>query len=105
MGHATDRYGTRAGMAGVLIFLLAGTALLPAGWSPVVWGVAMACCGAYESLRLVAAGMVNDSFGDLPTAWGLAIFDTIMGLPMACGAVVGGLLSRAATLCGSWRSC
>ena len=95
MGHATDRYGPRAGMAGVLLFLLAGTALLLAGWNPVAWGVAMACCGAYESLRLVAAGMVNDSFGDMPTAWGFAIFDTVMGLPMACGAVVGGLLFRA----------
>jgi predicted MFS family arabinose efflux permease len=95
VGHATDRYGPRAGMAGVLLFLLAGTVLLLAGWNPVVWGVAMACCGSYESLRLVAAGMVNDSFGDMPTAWGFAIFDTVMGIPMACGAVVGGLLFRA----------
>jgi MFS transporter, DHA1 family, inner membrane transport protein len=95
MGRATDRYGPRAGMAGVLVFLLAGTVLLLAGGSPVVWGVAMVCCGAYESLRLVAAGMVNDSFGDMPTAWGFAIFDTVMGLPMAAGAVLGGLLFRA----------
>jgi MFS family permease len=95
MGRATDRFGARAGMAGVLVFLLAGTGLLLAGWNPVVWGVAMVCCGAYESLRLVAAGMVNDSFGDMPTAWGFAIFDTVMGLPMACGAVLGGLLFRA----------
>lgn len=39
-----------------------------AGRSPLAWGVAMTCCGAYESLRLVAAGMVNDSFGNMPTA-------------------------------------
>jgi MFS transporter, DHA1 family, tetracycline resistance protein len=95
MGRATDLYGPRAGMAGVLVFLLAGTALLLAGWSPVVWGAAMLCCGSYESLRLVAAGMVGDSFEDMPTAWGYAIFDTVMGLPMALGAVVGGLLFRA----------
>jgi MFS family permease len=95
MGRATDVYGPRAGMAGVLVFLLAGTVLLLAGRGPAVWGAAMLCCGAYESLRLVAAGIVNDSFHDMPLAWGYAIFDTVMGLPMACGAVLGGLLFRA----------
>jgi MFS family permease len=95
MGHVTDVYGPRAGMAGVLVLLLAGTILLLAGWGPVVWGVAMLCCGAFESLRLVAAGVVTDSFHGMPLAWGYAIFDAVMGLPMALGAVLGGVLFRA----------
>ena len=94
MGRATDLYGPRAGIAGVLVFLLAGTALLLAGWSPIAWGLAMMLCGSYDSLRLVAAGVVSDSFHEMPLAWGYAIFDTVMGVPMACGAVLGGVLFR-----------
>jgi predicted MFS family arabinose efflux permease len=30
----------------------------------------------------------------MPLAWGYAIFDTVMGVPMACGAVLGGVLFR-----------
>lgn len=94
MGRVTDRHGPRAGIGGVLVFLLAGSALLLIGWSPVVWGVAMLFCGAFEALRLVAAGIVGDSFKGMPLAWGYGIFDTVMGIPMAGGAILGGLLYR-----------
>ncbi len=95
MGRITDRHGPRTGIGGVLLFLLAGTVLLLAGWNPIVWGIAMLFCGAFESLRFVAAGIVGDSFEGMPLAWGYAIFDTVMGIPMAGGAILGGLLYRA----------
>ncbi len=95
MGRATDLYGPRVGIAGVLVFLLAGAALLLVGWNPLVWGLAMLCCGSFDALRLVAAGIVGDSFQGVPLAWGYGIFDAAMGLPMAGGAVLGGVLFRA----------
>jgi len=95
MGRATDLYGPRVGIAGVLVFLLAGTVLLLVGWNPVVWALAMVFCGSFEALRFVAAGIVGDSFEGVPLAWGYGIFDAVMGLPMAGGAVLGGILYRA----------
>ena len=92
MGRVTDLYGPRAGIGGVLAFLLVGAVLLLVGWNPLVWGVAMLCCGAFDALRFVATGIIGDSFEGMPLAWGYAIFDTVMGLPMAGGAVLGGLL-------------
>ena len=95
MGRFVDLRGPRAGIAGVLVFLIVGTTLLITGWSAIVWGVAMLCCGAFDALRFVATGIVGDSFKGMPLAWGYAIFDTVMGIPMAGGAVLGGLLYAA----------
>jgi DHA1 family tetracycline resistance protein-like MFS transporter len=92
MGRVTDLYGPRAGIGGVLAFLLTGTVLLLVGWNPFAWGVAMLLCGAFDALRFVATGIVGDSFEGMPLAWGYAIFDAIMGIPMAGGAILGGLL-------------
>jgi predicted MFS family arabinose efflux permease len=94
MGRVTDLYGPRAGIGGVLVFLFAGAALLVFGWHPALWGLAMLFCGAFDTSRFVATGIVGRSFGTMPTAWGFAIFDAIMGIPMAGGAVLGGLLYR-----------
>jgi MFS family permease len=93
-GRVTDLRGARAGTAVMLFALLAGTILLLTGWAPPVWALAMFLCGAYDSLRFVAIGIVNESFTDLPLAWGYAIFDTMMGLPMIGGAFLGGVLYR-----------
>ena len=95
MGRATDLYGPRVGIAGVLIFLLAGAVLLLVGRNPIVWALAMVFCGSFDALRFVAAGIVGDSFEGVPLAWGYGIFDAVMGLPMAGGAVLGGILYRA----------
>jgi predicted MFS family arabinose efflux permease len=95
MGRATDLYGPRAGIGGVLVFLLAGAVLLLVGWNPVMWALAMLFCGSFDALRFVAAGIVGDSFEGVPLAWGYGIFDAVMGLPMAGGAVLGGILYRA----------
>ena len=78
----------------MLVILFAGAALLVFGWNPALWAIAMVCCGAFDTSRFVATGIVGHSFGTMPTAWGFAIFDTIMGIPMAGGAVLGGLLYR-----------
>lgn len=94
MGHITDLHGPRLGAAGVLAAMVAGTALLLGGDNPLLWGIATLCCGSFDALRLVATGIVGDSFGGMPLAWGYAIFDTVMGLPMAGGALLGGLLYR-----------
>ncbi|MCX6363092.1 MAG: MFS transporter [Actinobacteria bacterium] len=95
MGRATDFYGPRVGIAGVLVFLLAGAFLLLVGRNPLVWALAMLFCGSFDALRFVAAGIVGDSFEGIPLAWGYGIFDAVMGLPMAGGAVLGGVLYRA----------
>jgi hypothetical protein len=63
----------------------------------VFWALAMFLCGGYDALRFLATGVVGRSFGDLPLAWGYALFDTMMGLPMAGGAILGGLLFKAGT--------
>lgn len=92
MGRVTDLHGPRVGIGAVLAFLLAGAILLLVGWNPLIWGLAMLCCGAFDALRFVAAGIVGASFRGMPLAWGYAIFDTVMGIPMAGGAILGGLL-------------
>jgi len=94
MGRVSDLYGPRAGIGGVLVFLFAGATLLVVGRNPALWATAMLCCGAFDTSRFVATGIVGHSFGTMPTAWGFAIFDAIMGIPMAGGAVLGGLLYR-----------
>jgi len=94
MGRATDLYGPRVGIAGVLVCLLAGAVLLLVGWNPLVWALAMLFCGSFDALRFVAAAIVGDSFEGVPLAWGYGIFDAVMGLPMAGGAVLGGMLYR-----------
>ena len=38
--------------------------------------------------------ILPESFGHMPLPWGYAIFDTVTGVPMVCGAVFGGLLYR-----------
>jgi len=78
----------------VLVILLCGTLVLLTGPSLVFWGFAMFLCGSYDGFRMLATGVVNRSFGRLPAPWGYALFDSIMGLPMAGGALLGGALFR-----------
>jgi predicted MFS family arabinose efflux permease len=80
----------------VLVLIALGSALLIGGSTPVVWGLAMFCCGAFDALRFVTTGVVARSFGAVPLTWGYALFDTAMGLPMAGGALIGGLLYQTA---------
>ncbi len=94
MGQATDLRGPRYGAGGVLVAVLVGTALLLGGWNPFMWGAAMLFCGAFDAMRHVSTGIISDSFGGMPLAWGYAIFETIMGLPLAGGTLLGGLLYR-----------
>jgi MFS family permease len=95
-GRVADLRGARRGIAGVLVLVALGSALLIGGWTPVVWGLAMFCCGAFDALRFVTTGVVARSFGAVPLTWGYALFDTAMGLPMAGGALIGGLLYQTA---------
>lgn len=92
MGRVTDLSSPRTGIMGVLAFLLIGASLLLVGWNPIMWGTAMFFCGAFDSLRFVATGIVGASFKGMPLAWGYGIFDAVMGLPMLIGAVLGGAL-------------
>lgn len=96
-GRVADLRGPRTSAAVVLAFVLGGTLLLLLGPSPVFWAPAMFFCGGYDTFRFLATGVVGRSFGDLPLAWGYALFDTMMGLPMAGGAIAGGLLFKAGT--------
>jgi predicted MFS family arabinose efflux permease len=96
-GRIADLRGARAGALVVLVVVLAGTLLLLTGPSLAFWGLAMFLCGGYDGFRMLATGVVSRSFGSLPPPWGYALFDTAMGLPMAGGAVLGGLLFRAGT--------
>ena len=91
-GRVADLRGGRSSIAGVLVLVALGCVLLLAGGSPVVWGLAMFCCGSFDALRFVTNGIVCRSFGAMPLAWGFAVFDTAMGLPMAGGALLGGVL-------------
>jgi hypothetical protein len=70
--------------------------LLVAAYGPVFWSAAMMCCGSFDALRFIATGIVGRVFEGMPLAWGYAIFDTVMGTPMVGGAILGGLLHRAA---------
>jgi DHA1 family multidrug resistance protein-like MFS transporter len=91
-GRVADRFGSRAGVALVLAFLLASGPFLVLGPSYVLWGVAALCFGACEALRFLSYGISGRSFGDLPPAWGYGLFDTVMGAPMIGGALLGGAL-------------
>lgn len=93
-GRTIDLYGARAGAGGVLVFLLAGALLLLVGTQPVVWGVALLFYGSFDCFRFTASGIIGHSFGRVPLVWGFAIFDAIMGIPMAGGALLGGVLYR-----------
>ena len=93
-GRIADLRGPRVGVVVMLGLLLAGTLLLVGGTSWALWALAMFLCGGYEAFRQLATGIVGRSFGAIPLPWGYAIFDTIMGLPMAGGAILGGLLFR-----------
>jgi MFS family permease len=94
-GRIADLRGARTGAVVVLVVLLGGTLLLLSGPSLIFWGFAMFLCGSYDGFRMLATGVVSRSFGRLPPPWGYALFDSIMGLPMAGGAVLGGALFRA----------
>lgn len=94
VGRFTDRWGARAGAGSALVLVLAGCVLLLAGASPAVWGVAMLCYGAFDTFRLMPSMILPGSFGHAPLQWGYALFDTAMGVPMACGALLGGLLYK-----------
>ena len=45
-------------------------------------------------MRLVAAGIIGDSFEGVPLAWGYGIFDAAMGSSQAGGTMLGGVLCR-----------
>lgn len=91
-GRVADLHGPRAGTTLVLVIICTGTLLLITGASPLAWGAAMFFCGGYDTFRFLAAGIVARSFGEIPLAWGFALFDTSMGVPMAGGALLGGVL-------------
>jgi MFS transporter, DHA1 family, tetracycline resistance protein len=93
-GRLTDRWGPRAGVASVLSLMLLGCAVLLAGTGPGMWAAAMVCCGAFDTFRYVPTMILAESFGSMPLPWGYAIFDTVTGLPMVCGAALGGLLYK-----------
>jgi len=93
-GRIADLRGPRVGAVVMLALLLAGTLLLLGGPSWTFWALAMFLCGGYDAFRLLATGIVGRSFGAIPLPWGFALFDTMMGLPMAGGAILGGLLFR-----------
>lgn len=94
MGRAADRWGSRAAIGLLLIVLLAGLALLLIAHTRPVFGVAVLCLGAFDAFRYVAYGVSARSFGGLELAWGYGIFDAVMGIPMTCGALLGGALYR-----------
>lgn len=93
-GRLIDGHGPRAGAALTLVALLGGTLLLLTGPSAPFWAAGMLLCGAYDAFRFIATAMVAGSLTDTPLAWGYAIFDTMMGLPMVGGAILGGVLYR-----------
>ena len=94
MGRLTDRWGPRAGAASVLSLMATGSLVLLVGATPGMWALAMVCCGAFDTLRYVPTMILPDSFGHVPLPWGYAIFDTLTGVPMVCGATLGGLFYR-----------
>ena len=94
MGRLTDRWGPRAGAASVLNLMATGSLVLLVGANPGTWALAMVCCGAFDTFRYVPTMILPDSFGLMPLPWGYAIFDTLTGVPMVCGATLGGLVYR-----------
>jgi predicted MFS family arabinose efflux permease len=93
-GRVADLRGARMSAAIILGLLLVGAVLLVGGPSWPFWAAAMFLFGGFDAFRFLATGIVGRSFGSLPLPWGYALFDTLMGLPMAGGAVLGGLLFR-----------
>ena len=61
---------------------------------PPGWALAVFFYGAFDSFRFVTAGIVSRSFGSVPPVWGYAVFDASMGVPAACGSLLGGGLYR-----------
>lgn len=96
MGRVVDLRGARAGIAGALIALLVGATLLLLGGGALAWGLAALALGGFDAVRYVANGVVGESFRGVPLAWGYAVFDTAMGVPMMLGALLGGVLYRIA---------
>jgi MFS family permease len=96
IGRLTDRWGARAGAASVLSLMVMGSLVLLVGANPGMWALAMVFCGAFDTFRYLPTMILPDSFGHTPLPWGYAIFDTVTGLPMVGGAVLGGLLYRTA---------
>jgi len=96
-GRATDLYGARWGIGGVLLCILAGAVLLLAGSTAAVWALAVFLYGAFDAVRFLAFGIAGRSFGRVPPTWGYAIFDTAMGVPMFVGSLLGGVLYDAGT--------
>lgn len=94
-GRIADLRGVRTGAVVVLSLVIAGSLLLLTGHSWALWGLAMFLCGSYDGFRMLATGVVSRSFGPIPPPWGYALFDTMMGLPMAGGALLGGAFFRA----------
>jgi DHA1 family tetracycline resistance protein-like MFS transporter len=93
-GRLTDRWGARAGAGSIMTLILAGSLVLLVGANPAMWALAMVCCGAFDTFRYLPTMILPDSFGHMPLPWGYAIFDTVTGVSMVCGAVLGGLLYR-----------
>jgi predicted MFS family arabinose efflux permease len=91
-GRIADRWSPRAASGMVLALLLAGVTLFLLGTGPIVWGLGLLLCGAFDALRYLASGVIGRSFGSLPLLWGYGVFDALMGIPMAGGALIGGLL-------------
>jgi predicted MFS family arabinose efflux permease len=93
-GRLVDRWGARAGAGSALGLIVVGCLLLLAGAGPAAWAPAMLCFGALDILRLMPSMFLPDTFGHVPLQWGYAVFDTATGVPMVCGAALGGLLYR-----------
>jgi MFS transporter, DHA1 family, tetracycline resistance protein len=93
-GRATDLRGHRQGIGLTIGCLLLGAILMLAGWGPPGWALAVFFYGAFDSFRFVTAGIVSRSFGSVPPVWGYAVFDASMGVPAACGSLLGGGLYR-----------
>jgi MFS family permease len=93
-GHATDRWGPRSGLVMMLAFLLLGVTLLLYAPSPTVWALAFLACGAFDALRFSSSAIVGLYFGVVPMAWGFAVFDATMGIPMVAGSLLGGIFFR-----------
>jgi MFS transporter, DHA1 family, tetracycline resistance protein len=96
VGRLVDRWGARAGAGGALALMVTGCLVLLVGAAPGMWALAMLCFGAFDTLRLMPSMFLPDSFGHVPLQWGYAVFDTATGIPMVCGAALGGLLYRTA---------
>ena len=82
----------------VLGLMATGSLLLLVSAAPGTWALAMLCCGAFDTLRYVPTRSPR-LFGHMPLPWGYAIFDTVTGVPMVCGAMLGGLSYRTSSPC------